>query len=778
MLPALLASLALATAQAGTARIDATVADDLRSVSGTLTLPAELGASLVDPLADLPEPPDDLWLLRTYPGRPDAGAVTWTEQGPGVYAFTATLPRRYGDLGWTREGLFANGGWYPQPVLADQPLPTLDWEVRLTLPEGRLGALGDDVGAGTLSWTGTADRTSLAVLRRARITHLAGDHWSVDLLTPGRARPVLVRELVRTLDATASDQMPLRGAVIEGPLRRRLVRPGVDQVALSDRAFRLTPPLQRFHRVAVSRGLASGLVDQPDPYLRSVAGAAVGAERAEALKGVDAGRLLHTFRWIPQIHWLLANGRMPFYSEVLERTHPSDPMADDLAERQTPYTTGTVVLAQADDTFGEGTGVALGLALAEGASQAEAEARAGVPVGWLDTWRVAYPEQDWVLDVDKEGRTVTVTREAPPDAPPETVTVRVDDSLLRQTVASGSATWSLDEPPRKVVLDPGGHLKQDRLGDAWPERYFVTLSAGISSINVTRFQVFGAGSMTLRRAYDTHNLWRGVLYNSFSDVVGARVSWLHQEGPQRNGWSRPHQLTLWTNASILNPRFAATDGLQTAWGAGAVYAWDTRVFGDFPLRGKRLAIGLNGGVVPGAGESWVHVGPSALGVVALHPRHTLAGFAEATVAQANVAHRKLALGGHSVMRSLPSLPACPAVDENGEPRPCQVLADRRAMAAVEYRVAPLRNVSVPMILAWGSELQLTGGLEAVVATVDDAPAHAVGMTAGITGVADLLGAEPYLAGLTIGWPLLWSDNLQGVDQQGWPEIYLRWSQEF
>lgn len=752
--------------------IDAVVGDDLASVTGTLRL-ARTDLDLVDPLAGLPAPADDLTLMRTFPGAPATGEVTWWATGPGEWSFRARLPRRYDDVGWTREALLANGAWYPQPTSAEEPLPVLDWSVRVRLPEGRTGALGDDADQGTLSWTGRADRVPLAVLRRARLTHLSGPWGSVSLLTPGRARRVLVRELDGALAAVVD--APIHGVVVEGKLRRRLVRPGPELAFLSDRAYRVTPPLQRFHRVAVAGGLAAAFAPQPDPFLRDLAGAWAGREHAERLAGIDAGRLLGFFRWVPQVHWLLTDERMPFYADVLERTHPSDRLRDDLTDLLQPHTPGTVVLAQLEDRWGGDAADAVGAAALAGATTSEAEAAADLPAGWLAAWRVPYPEQDWRIDVDRPAGTVAVSREAPTGAPPETAIVRIDGIDHRFTAAPGDRrVWQLEGKPRQVILDPEGHLRQtSRLRDAWPERYMVTLSAGITSINATQGRVFGAATVGLRRAWDTHNLFRGTLYNSFSDLVAARVSWLHQRGPQRVGWTRPHQLTTWTGATLLNPGFAATDGLLPTLGAGMSYAWDTRVASDFPLRGHRVGAFVGAGVVPARAESWGSFGPFGLAVASPHPRHAVAVLAQASVARTNVSHRRLGLAGATALRSLPALPACPTDDGS----PCQELFDAVAIVATEYRVAPLRNVSVPLPFAWGSELQLTAGLEAGVGDGADGDAWAVGATAGVTGIADLLGVEPYLGGLTVGWPLAWS-GLSHVDQTGWPEIYLRWGQEF
>ncbi len=755
-----------AAALAATIEIQATVAEDLRTLEGTITLSEDLDAHLIDPLALLPEPSDDRNLFRTYPGAPDHGIVAFEPIDDGRWSFRTRLPRRYGATGATGKGLFANGAWYPQPYVADG-VPVVSWDVSVELPEKTAGALGDQVGTGTLTWTGEAERVALAVVRRPIVTPLAGAHYQVTLLTRGKPRKILIKEIQTQLELATGAELEIAAAVVEAPLRRRLVRPGPGLAFISDRAYRLTPPLQRFHRVAVTRGIVQAALPEPDPFERELQAAEHSLDHAQRLKGMDADALLHKLQWLPSINWLLSSRRMPFYSETLELPHPGDTVRDDLLEILDPHAAGTIVVAQISDTFGPDA------------------AREDIPDGWLDAWRVAYPEQDYRLSVDKKARTATVERIASEDAATETVVLSVDGERYSYTAETGDHTFTLPEQPRRVLLDPDRHLGQlSRVGDAWPQRYQITLAAGINTINLTQLRLLGAGIMTLRKQDDTHNLWIGSLSNSFNDLVGARVRYLRKEGPLKDGYTRPHIFGISAASSILNPRFADTDGLKIAVEGGLSYAWDTRVSSDFPLRGRRLSVFGGGGYVPGTDEYWTDAGLRAVGVVSPHPRHALAAETSVSVAESSVPHRLLSMGGGGSMTSFPALPACPNLDEDGNRQPCQDLATQRALFATEYRWAPLRNASIPLPLLWGTELQLTGGLEAVAARVDGAPAYGAGVTAGVTGMGDILGAESMMMGLTMGWPLWWQGirdpdrtTLPGTEIRI-PEIYLRWRQAF
>ena len=242
-----------------------------------------------------------------------------------------------------------------------------------------------------------------------------------------------------------------------------------------------------------------------------------------------------------------------------------------------------------------------------------------------------------------------------------------------------------------------------------------------------------------------------------------------------DGFRRQHQLRVGGSTSLLDPRFAETDGLKVAVDTNIGWSWDTRVSDLFPLSGHRLSATVTGGTIPGLGERWGGAYGGGTRLQELHPRWVAAGRATVAIARSNVPHRLLQLGGLGAMRSLPVLPACSASPRTDD-TPCADLATERALAVAEMRWAPLRNLSVPMFLLWGTELQLTAGVEAVVAQVQGERVQAFGATAGVLGVGDMLGAEATAAGVVAGWPLAW----EGLDLEtrALPELYLRWSQAF
>jgi len=766
-----LVSLAIAgRAEAGLGiRIEAEVGPDLDWVRGTLHIEGDEPYTLVDPLEGMPDPPDDLFALRTFPGLPEHGVVRIARLDENTVAFHAFLPRRFGDVGTTRHGLFANGAWYPQPLVPGG-LPIVEWDVTVRIPEGTTGALGDTWGQDVLTWVGVGERASLAVLPQGEATQVvvadtSDEPSSVTLLTRAQPRKVLLRELEDQLGRTAVDGAPWEGVIVEAPLRRRLARGGVGMAYVSDRAYRVTPGLFRFHRVGVTRGVMEGLVPNADPYVRAVAAGGLSVRHAEALSGPDAARMLGWVSWIPTVYGVLHSRRMPFYAEILEDTHPGDPIADDLVERFDPHAPGLAVATQVDDRYGPGTSPLLAEGLVLGLSLDRAATVTGVAPGWLAAWRAPYPEQDYRLEVQREPPLVRIVRDAPLDAPAEAVVVSVDGERAVRLAGPGPDTLVLVPPdtPKHVSFDPRGHTAQtSRLGDAWPRRYHIGLSAAITQVNFTEGYLYGWGSMTLRRAGNTHDVWTGTLFTDDATLIGASLRYTRKEGPLLDGLSRQHRVTFTVTPAALNPRYAEVEeGGWFSLGGAIAWSWQDQPSSYFPMRGHQFAATANGGIVPGTDDRWARLGVGWTGVVSPHPRHAFAVHGDAAVADGTVPHRLLGLGGASNMRSVGT---------------SEVIGDVRGIAMAEYRVVPMRHASVPLGLVWWTELQLSAGVEVGTVFVDGLPKSALGATFGATVLGDALGFEEQGIGVTVAIPAkTWGFVSERI---GKPQVYLRWAQAF
>ncbi|TVQ90524.1 MAG: hypothetical protein EA397_11865 [Deltaproteobacteria bacterium] len=759
-----LGSLFIATSLAAqpTILIEAEVDPSLQAITGTMTLDQSGGVYLVDPLADLPDPPDDRTALRTQPGATERGTVRFRRTAENTWSFFALLPKRWGDIGvQPGKRLFANGGWYPQPLKDGRPVEAL-WAVSVKLPQGTAGTLGHSAGQEELAWLGLGDRVSLAVIQRGRITTLEQDDLTVHILSRRRPPRSWRKRLLPTLAEVRPPEVPLAISVVRAPLRRRLARPGAGSLFLSDRAWRLTPGLRRYHDPAISRaGLEAGL-ELPDPLARELAAATLTQHHMSARVGAQG--VLRWLSWNPVIDAILNDRTLPFWADVFDRPHPDDPLRDDLREIYGGRSPATALAAQLRAHYGALPPYALGTGLTQGLSPREAAEVAEIDPALVEGWRRPYPSQDLRLSVDRSERSIQVDREAPRDAPAEVLELQIDQDRRTFLLGPGPDQIEvvLDEAPRRVVVDPVGLIEQrTRRGDAWPPRFAITSAAWLDAVNLTEGWASGFASVWARGRDDTRNVWGVGASANQQTLPSLSVSWLHRRGPLQDGLNRPHRFSIWAEPAWTNPRFAGGDRPLLTLGGGVAYAWDTRVSGLFPLRGRRLSVSLSGGVLPAESTRWGTARLHAAGVTSPHPRWALAGYANAAGAMGDTEQRLLWLGGPGAIMSLP---------------PAYAIGRTRAVTGGEIRYAPVRHASLPLLgLAWLSEVQLSIGAEAGGATtLQRERVGAVGLTAGGSLVFDLLGASPSLVGVTLGRPVV----LSGLPSTERVQVMVRFGQAF
>lgn len=743
-------------------RIEATVDPGLRHVRGHMVLSDLADATLLDPLVDLEVPPHELTSLRTYPGVPNQGKV-WFWRVDDQVRFVAHLPHRYGDLGSTVRGLFANGAWYPQPFV-DGQVPTVAWDVRLSLPEGTVGAVGDTAGAGELHWRGEAERVAIGVLPRGTVTRIEGETFTADVVhRRKRPRRPLRRHLAGQLPLVAVEGARWSGALIEVPGRRRLVRPGPGLAFVSDRAWRVFPWFQRIHHEAALRGITEAWMPSSDPWTRAIAAASLSTVHAGRLKRDQAISLVGLTKWVTVVDRALFDQEMAFRQELFKRAHPSDRLRDDLMERLSPRAAGTVVAAQLGDRHGADALVAVGRDVAMGWPLDDALARAGIPVAELDPYRQPYPSQDYRIHLAEHG--IVIDRDAPERALPEPVVVSVDGErhLLEAPAGPGRLELPLDTAPQRVVLDPDGHLGQtSRVGEVRPPPLRWTLSGQISGINVSQGIVSAFGTLAIRRADDTKNLFIGSVSTGQRNRLQTRLTYYRFFGAVRRGTVRRNALSFSVENTWLNPNFAELIGPPYAVGGSLGYSWDNRVYSIFPTRGGRVSGSVGAGYSPATAQPWFRASLGGTVLGKLHPRVVWGQHAWTGLALTNLPHRLWDLGGFGAVGGLPS---------------GQIVQNRViAVAKGELRWVPFRNVDVPLGVMHAADLQLTVGADAglgVSAEGDQVSAVGLSASAGVT--VEYLGISPATAFVLFGYPA-WT---QGIDlPRRRVQVSIGWSQSF
>ena len=729
--------------------VEATVSADLQGLTGTIRAGGPGDRAWRDLLALAPLPATDLLARRTFPGHPARGRVAWQDAEGGL-AFVTTLPRRWAPNGHAAGAIASDGGWFPQPLI-DGVAPTAVWHVTLHLPEGAVGALGGVSGVGTLTADITGDRVGFAVLAHGVLTTLAEDAAHVTVLSRRSPSRRLRRELATVADRALRTTGATDVTVAVVPDRERLARPTPGLVLASTRLFRVTPSLERFHRLAASEAIVAAAVPLDDPWARAF----VGAARARAITtGWSARRFVQLGSFLPGLEAILYDGRTPYVGDLFEDPTfaPADPLA-----AVAPRATGRLAVVEVAEAWGEPAVQSVSDALSGGATVDAAGRAAGLPDGWL-TAR-AQPPEDEDLRLSVTRGEATVTRFAPPGAPSIPVTLRVDGQPRTWFAAPGEALAL--GPVARIAVDPERHVPQvSRLGDAWPARWRATVSGFVDTVNLTDGYVEASGYAMVRRSDDPANAITGVAWTDREQWLGLRLGYLHRFGAPIDGLVRAHRFGVQLGPTVFNPALASTDVAAWALAASAAWTWDTRVDAVFPLRGHRIGLAGDVGVAPENDAGWLGLRAAATGVLSPHPSWAFVGRLGAGAVTGDVLHRELALGGRDNLRAISQSAA---------------LGDLRGTSFGEVRWAPVRNASVPVLgLAWLDEVHVAAGVEAGTVRVGADWASAVGLTGGLLFVVDQLGLSPGAVGFTIAAPV-WT---AGIAPQRPVTAYLRWGPEF
>ncbi len=755
--------------------IVATVDDSLRAINGTVTVEGNTSFDL--PLMRLPVPTDDVLVRRTFPGRIQHSEASLSPGEGNTSAFRVSIGDRYGAAGHVpRRGLFLNGLWHPQPIRDGAP-QVVQWDVTLYLPPDSVGVLNGQVGETELHWQGEAERLALAVVPGGRQTTIGGEHNQLVLVERGPARPRRAARLAEAVEGASQATDPHNLVVVDTPSRRRLVRTAPQTLFLSDRAFRVTGGLWRFHLSGVQYGILNASLPITDPWLREIAASAYADDIRPEL---DLQAMLGWAAWIPEIDALLYDGRLPYYSDVFEEVWPGDPVADDLHELYRPTTSGRAVCARLNLIYGDGACRRLADALVAGQELPAAIETAGLVDAPIAVWRDQPQPQHLELSVVSGMATVTrspATRVAsgrPPTDNPlhaEPIVVRIDDTDVVWNAPAGPGVFQipLPEGTEDLALDPDGITLQDtRSDDRWPARITPIAAFFPSEIALTNRRISAAASLYFRRQYSTRWLVGGDIGTDPINLIDTSVGAIYSFGPLLDRRSRPFDVWFGGGPAVLDPRFRPVEGTGVALGVYAGAAWDTTVDPIFPRHGHRLRVYGTLGALPGE-SSWTSLGASAGAVQGFGGRFAIAGQARADIATGDILHRLLPLGGGSALQAIP---------------PQAVVGEHRYLAKSELRWQAVRFASVPGPAVWLSDVQLSAGAESGWLTADglscpsgtDCAWSGIGWTAGVLLTGDVFGVRPTTLGATASAPLFVSDPI--LQTTAFPQIYVRLGQTF
>jgi hypothetical protein len=747
-------------------RLRASVGIDLQTVEGVLYLEEGSPLSLVDVQALLPVPQQDADLRRTFPGKPEQGWMHIERQSPGEYLFHSLMPRRFGAVGKApRRGLYANGFWFPQPVVDDR-LVAIDWDVEIDVPDGYTVILNGLIGESKLSWQGRASTLSLAVLPEAHIEPIESDgraaFW-VRTSPPGERRR---EKLLACLSQLSSAPSTSPITIIETPLRRRLYRAGEHQLYLSDRALRVSGSLWTHHGPVVARGVLESGLPIEEPWERSLAATAL-ADSIDTVESVE--ERLAVVSWIPEVEALLHDGRLPFYSDIFDETWPGDRVEDSMTQVLRPEITGRAMARRLQALYGTDRVEQMAWDLVRGQSLENSAVRAGIPAAELAHRAVPGHGQDYSVEALSSGDewTVTVSRDAPPDAPSEVVIIEFDESKRIWRTQAGPDQWieTLPDRPTQIRVDPPGLVRQSEPGnDAWPRASSTTLAFFPSHLSLTQGILVAAADIVYRPQVHGRHAWRLSAGTDEEDLISASLTRYTFKGSLRDRRTRPLRIWFGGGAGLLDPQYRPLHDRTVALGAHAGIAWDTRDDYHFPLHGHRLSLSGSGGLVPGE-DSWGSIQLRGVYILSARGRVVSATRVRGGLASGGVEHRLLSLGGVGGLWSLP---------------PGAQVGDQMLVGSTEVRIQAIRGASIPLPALWLADVNLSVGVEAGVlrapCLTEVCAWQGIGATAGISFVGDILGVRPSLLGVWGAVPVSGSPRETFADRQ--PQIIIRFTQPF
>lgn len=433
------------------------------------------------------------------------------------------LARRYGTLGFARNGSQLGDPWYPLLVEKGSPAPKRARH-RLSFASESPRVLVTEAGvvSGTEISFEAEDRTHAAVFaledahvvrevvrgvdisfvtKRAPVPRPQGSpSGDADPFDPDAARKIIASAeraiaFARTLGMVSSPITQPRGlasklVVVEIEERQRLAVPLPGILAVSDRAFRLFPlgEVERFHELGIRRRAFSVALE---PHLRAVEDEAdlpwasdLSASllldlsiRAENEPRKSPSDLVGFASFHPAVDQLLYAPQVAFRGEYFSQHDGEDPDRDGAERALNPWPWGRFVLEKLRDRLGpEGLAKAARLHLFEGVSIRKAATIAhGEPLdGFFETWigkrrSLAYRLGDIRSTKLEGGFEHVITVERLGDVwIREPVTVEVKDEGGRkvrgvwdEAGASGEVRLRTLHPLDSVTIDPEGRLSQD-----------------------------------------------------------------------------------------------------------------------------------------------------------------------------------------------------------------------------------------------------------------------------------------------------------------------------
>lgn len=591
--------------------------------------------------------------------------------------FETEIPEKFGTFGSFDSVLFANGGWYPALVARrdgqwrpHDRLPEADYDVIVRGERDKYLFVDDQIFD-----PGRSESTHVTVRTAYLFVGVTGDiHRHVDgrhavVQVDRGGRKLANRQLEVWHDAREwysellSEPVNEPVTVYELPMPRQLVFHDAPVPVVTDRIYRVSPPLRRYHDLHSARAYFDGVIAdrvherESDPVERLWVREGVADVLADSFWHENGGlkdprSYVRTLSWMPAVDLVLYSARFPFVHEYYGNYFWTDPLRDDPTLYGNRRPSGRVLLEKLRDRIGTDALIALiATYLTSDRTLREVIAEETdvdvdelyqhwrsplVPVNYsVNAMDVQKAEKGWNVKVDLE-------RDGPAQGDPVDVRIKTrkgnEEVVWEPTSDEESIEVHTRGKPKRVVVDPGARMLEPvKWDNRMPREWKFVLQYAYVDFDFKIQEASAAAGLEFQRTWDPSN---EVDISTFvtQESLGAHVGYVRSFG--RESWYRGllHRLGVSLLAERLDKAFAK-DGLHVipgfdplesevdaSLGLLASYRYDDRVDWRWPRNGKRFSIAVEAGTgLPVRAQPYLRWSSRFVYQRALGDNHVVAG---------------------------------------------------------------------------------------------------------------------------------------------------------
>ncbi|MFQ5743146.1 MAG: hypothetical protein ACE5HV_06100 [Acidobacteriota bacterium] len=560
--------------------------------------------------------------------------------------FDVLVPKKFGDFGFYRQTLTANGGWYPyvSGLHADgswalhAPPPRARFDVDLELTEARDTFLNNRYFPQTdrLSVRGVQGQfLTLVSTPRYHLVERQANGGVVRFyeFKPGRYAEASVAETLRDFIDQAEAAVDVRPAsgeaiIVETYMRRNVARPGEGIILLSDEGFKAVKNFgfRDLNRLALVRAYAYQRVrdrvyekealEDVNWVAESLAWSITEGYRRTGFRDVaDLVATASRFGMFRPFNRMAIAPTIPFTSAYNRNVATEDPFRESLFFFNNELPAGRLIYLKLKDEVEEETAERIlgNYLAADRPFRQVASEVSGEQLDWFfDQWLQAFPDsiQYRLVEVDRNqpagGRNRTTIELERLSSRPiiERVPIALDlENGEQQTIwwdgrqDRGSLTADTDQRVKRVVIDPFGETFDNvQVDNRSPKPWEMIIDRGEVFVNTA-----GIGAASRFRFRPKDDFSDEVFVQPFFSPgqVGISGGYFHNFGRSRDPWffRKTQQINFLYGLSNLRSGFAdeksgEEDGDGQIGFVQVQYSFDDQVFEEDPQARKGFKVNL------------------------------------------------------------------------------------------------------------------------------------------------------------------------------------------